>query len=144
MIFFLYIFILYERRGDPSLKYIKIVLQIIVLYAFVLIGNWFQDILHLPLPASIIGLLVLLAALSLNIFRLEWIESGSYFLLSYLPLYFIPATVGVMNYGYVFAGKGFLLIPITIISTFLTMWISSIISQFIANKSAKKEGISCK
>lgn len=126
------------------MRYIKIVLQIIVLYGFVLLGNWLRDLLHLPLSGSIIGLLVLLAVLSLKVFRLEWIESGSNFLLSYLPLYFIPATVGVMNYGHIFTGKGFLLIPITIISTFLTMGISSYISQFLANKSKKKEGISCK
>ena len=126
------------------MRYIKIVLQIIVLYGFVLLGNWLRDLLHLPLSGSIIGLLVLLAVLSLKVFRLEWIESGSNFLLSYLPLYFIPATVGVMNYGHIFTGKGFLLIPITIISTFLTMGISSYISQFLANKSVKKEGISCK
>lgn len=126
------------------MKYVKIVLQIFVLYGFVLVGNWLQDFLHLPLPGSIIGLLVLLAALSLKLFQLEWIEAGSYFLLSYLPLYFIPATVGVMNYGHVFAGKGFLLIPITMISTFMTMYFSSYISQAIAKKSANKEGISCK
>jgi len=126
------------------MKYIKVVFQIMALYGFVLIGNLLQNFLHLPLPGTIIGLLVLLATLSLKVFRLEWIESGSFFLLSYLPLYFIPATVGVMNYGHVFAGKGFLLIPITMISTFLTMWISSYISQFLAKKSANKEGISCK
>lgn len=126
------------------MKYVKIVLQILVLYGFVFVGNWLQELLHLPLPGSIIGLLLLLASLSLNVFQLEWIESGSYFLLSYLPLYFIPATVGVMNYGHVFAGKGFLLIPITMISTFLTMWISSYFSQFLAKKSAKKEGVACK
>ncbi|KAA0965454.1 CidA/LrgA family holin-like protein [Sporosarcina sp. ANT_H38] len=126
------------------MKYIKIVLQIIVLYSFVLLGNWLQDLLHLPLTGSIIGLLLLLAALSLKLFRLEWIESGSYFLLSYLPLYFIPATVGVMEYGHVFTGKGFLLIPITMISTFLTMWISSYTSQALAKKSAGKGEASCK
>jgi len=126
------------------MKYIKLVFQILVLYGFVIVGNWLQDFLHLPLPGSIIGLLVLLAVLSLKVFQLEWIESGSYFLLSYLPLYFIPATVGVMNYGHVFAGKGFLLIPITMISTFLTMWFSSYISQVLVKKSANKEELSCK
>jgi len=126
------------------MKYIKLVFHILVLYGFVIVGNWLQDFLHLPLPGSIIGLLVLLAVLSLKVFQLEWIESGSYFLLSYLPLYFIPATVGVMNYGHVFAGKGFLLIPITMISTFLTMWFSSYISQVLVKKSANKEELSCK
>ncbi|MER2089840.1 MAG: CidA/LrgA family protein [Sporosarcina sp.] len=121
------------------MKYIKIVLQVLVLYGFVFIGNWLQDFLNVPLSGSIIGLLLLLAALSLKIYRLEWIESGAYFLLAYLPLYFIPATVGVMNYWHVFAGIGFWLIPITMISTLLTMWISSTVSQFFSRKSAEKE-----
>lgn len=126
------------------MKFVKIVLQILVLHAFVLVGGWLQDYLHLPLPGSIIGLLLLLASLSLKLFRIEWIEAGSYFLLSYLPLYFIPATVGVINFGHVFTGKGFLLIPLTILSTFLTMWVSSYMSQFLARKSDKrKEEIPC-
>jgi holin-like protein len=127
------------------MKYIKIVSQILILYGFVLIGNWLRDFLHLPLSGSIIGLLLLLAALSLKIYKLEWIESGAYFLLAYLPLYFIPATVGVMNYWHVFAGIGFLLIPITMGSTLLAMWVSSTTSQSLERKSAKrKEQVPCK
>jgi holin-like protein len=121
------------------MKYIRVFSQIFILYGFVLIGNWLRDLLHLPLSGSIVGLLLLLAALSLRLYRLEWIESGSYFLLAYLPLYFIPATVGVMNYGHIFSGKGFLLIPITIISTLMTMWISGVISQYLARTPVKKE-----
>lgn len=126
------------------MKYIKIVLQVLLLYGFVLVGGWLQSFLHVPLPGSIIGLLLLWVALSLKIIRLEWIETGSYFLLSFIPLFLLPATVGGMDYGHIFTGKGFLLIPITMISTFLTMWISGYTSQFIARKSAKGEGeVSC-
>ena len=39
-----------------------------------------------------------------------------------------------MDYGHVFLGKGFLLIPITIISTFLTLWLSGVTSQYIAKR----------
>ncbi len=125
------------------MKYIKIVLQVLVLYGFVLVGGWLQNYFHIPLPGSIIGLLLLWAALSLNIIRLEWIEKGSYFLLSFIPLFLLPATVGGMDYGHIFTGKGFLLIPITMMSTFLTMWISGYTSQFIARKSAKREEVPC-
>ncbi|WP_203246508.1 CidA/LrgA family holin-like protein [Sporosarcina beigongshangi] len=122
------------------MKYVKIIAQVILLYSFVLVGNWLQSFFHIPLPGSIIGLLLLWAALSLKIFRLHWIETGSYFLLSFIPLFLLPATVGGMDYGHIFKGKGFLLIPITIISTFLTMWISGYTSQFIARKAAKRRG----
>ncbi len=124
------------------MKYVKIALQIIILYVFVLVGNWIQSYFHLPLPGSIIGLLLMLAALSLKIVKLPWVESGSRALLSYLPIFFIPATVGVIDYGGVFTGKGILLIPLIVLSTFVTMWISSYVSQTIARKS--KERIACK
>lgn len=121
------------------MKYIKIGLQVFLLYGFVQVGGWIQNLFQVPLPDSIIGLLLFWACLSLKIIRLEWIEKGSYFLLSFIPLFLLPATVGSMEYGHVFKGKGFLLIPITIMSTFLTMWISGYTSQFIARKSAKRE-----
>ncbi|WP_318617426.1 CidA/LrgA family holin-like protein [Sporosarcina sp. YIM B06819] len=121
------------------MKYVKISSQVLLLYGFVLAGGWLKSFFLIPLPGSIIGLLLLWAALSLKVFRLQWIESGSYFLLSFIPLFLLPATVGGMDYGHIFTGKGFLLIPITMISTFLTMWISGYTSQFIAQKSAKKE-----
>lgn len=141
-------YVIYRKRckgASQILKYVKIMLQILLLYVFVLAGNWVQLYFHLPLPGSIIGLLLLLAALSLKIVKLNWVESGAYFLLSFLPLYFIPATVGVIDYGYIFTGKGLLLIPLVMASTFLTMWVSGYISQRIARKNAeRKERISCK
>lgn len=122
------------------MKYVKISAQVLVLYGFMLVGGWLRNFFQIPLPGSIIGLLLLWAAMSLKIIRLEWIEKGSYFLLSFIPLFLLPATVGGMDYGHIFTGKGFLLIPITMISTFLTMWISGYTTQFIARKSAERKG----
>lgn len=54
-------------------------------------------------------------------------------------MYFIPATVGVMDYGELFAGKGIWLIVIVIASTLLTIGASGGLSQYIAQFAAKKE-----
>lgn len=121
------------------MKIVKQLAQALLLYGFFLAGSWLRNVLHIPLPGSILGLLLVWAALSLNILPLRWIESGAYLFLSVLPLFFIPATVGVMNYGHVFTGKGFLLIPITIISTFITMWVASFVTQSIAKRREKRE-----
>jgi holin-like protein len=116
------------------MKFIKVFLQIVVLYIFYIVGVWLSDRLHLPLPGSIIGLLLLWAVLLLKIFPLNWIESGANFILSYLPLFFIPATVGVMNYFHVFAGKGIFLILIVVLSTLITMAIAGYTSQYLAGR----------
>lgn len=119
-------------------------IQIVALYGFYVIGSWIHDFLHIPLPGSIIGLLLVWGALSTNILQLKWIESGAHTLLSVLPIFFIPATVAVMNYGHFFSGKGSLLILITVFSTLVTMGMASFISQFVAKRmDQSKAGSEC-
>ncbi|ARF15540.1 CidA/LrgA family protein [Sporosarcina ureae] len=122
------------------MKIIITLLQVGFLYILFLAGEFLRAKLSIPLPGSIIGLLVLWGLLSIQIIPLRWVEKGAYVFLSTLPLYLIPATVGVMDYGHVFAGKGSLLILITIGSTLITMVVASLVSQSIAKRHVKEEG----
>ncbi|WP_298829644.1 CidA/LrgA family holin-like protein [uncultured Planococcus sp.] len=121
------------------MKIISIILQLLAITGFYLIGEAVQDFFNIPLPGSIIGFLLLFAALMLKIYPLQWIDSGAHFLLAFLSLYFIPATVGVVEYGELFSGKGMLLIPIVIISTFLTMAAAGWVSQYAAKASPERK-----
>lgn len=120
------------------LKFLVIFIQFLLIYGFYSLGGWLRDLLHLPLPASIIGFLLLFLALSFKIIPLRWVESGAQFTLTFLSLYFIPATVGVIDYGDVFSGKGVWLIVIIMFSTLLTMAVAGLSSQWTAQV-AKKE-----
>lgn len=121
------------------MKIISIILQLFVITGFYLLGEAIQVFFNIPLPGSIIGFLLLFTALMLKIYPLEWIESGAHFLLAFLSLYFIPATVGVVEYGELFSGKGMLLIPIVIASTFLTMAVAGWVSQYAAEASTDRK-----
>ena len=121
------------------MKIVKTLIQVVFLYLFFMLGNFLRQWLSIPLPGSIIGLLILWGLLSFRILPLNWVEKGAYVFLSTLPLYLIPATVGVMNYGHVFKGKGLLLVVITIVSTFITMAVASLVSQSMAKRNEKDE-----
>ena len=121
------------------MKIIYIILQLLAITGFYLLGEELQAFFNIPLPGSIIGFLLLFAALMLKIYPLKWIDSGAHFLLAFLSLYFIPATVGVVEYGELFSGKGMLLIPIVIASTFLTMAASGWVSQYAAKASTERK-----
>ncbi|MGK7378729.1 CidA/LrgA family protein [Planococcus sp. 1R117A] len=121
------------------MKFLLVFTQLVVLYGFYLFGEWLREFFNLPLPGSIIGFLLLFAALLLKIYPLKWIDSGAHFLLAFLSLYFIPATVGVIDYADVFAGKGIWLIVIAVFSTFLTMAVSSLLSQWSSRLSGQRE-----
>lgn len=69
-----------------------------------------------------------------GIFPLRWIEQGASFMVKHLVLFFIPATVGILNYYTLFKGKGMLLFVITIVSTLLVMITSGLVSQALARE----------
>ena len=51
------------------------------------------------LPASIIGMLLLLALLLARVIKTEHIREKSDYLLGNLPFFFIPASVSIINYA---------------------------------------------
>lgn len=114
------------------MKYMYVGLQIIVLYIFYIIGSWLQERLDLSIPGSIIGMVLLFLLLSLKLFPVRWIEKGGQFLNAYLPVFFIPATVGVMDYFHVFKGSGMLLFVITVLSTLIVMIFAGKTAQFLS------------
>ena len=79
-------------------KVIRIVFQVIILYFFSFLGSWIVQILSLQFPGSIVGLLLLFVCLYFRIIPVELIKDGAGFLLAFLALFFIPATVGIMDY----------------------------------------------
>lgn len=111
------------------MKGIRLVLQITGLYAFYWIGVWIQLALHIPVPGSIIGMLLLFLFLLSGLVKDGLLDEGADLLLKYMPLFFVPATVGVMNYFGIFAGKGALLLVALMLGTFLILIISGLVGQ---------------
>jgi holin-like protein len=77
----------------------RLLVGIAWLWAFLGLGSAAVDMLHLPLPGSVAGMLLLWAALEARLVRLEWLERGATSLLGVLGLLFVPAGVGLVQYG---------------------------------------------
>lgn len=116
------------------LKTMKVIIQIALLFCMYFIGMWIQQYFGLFIPGSVIGLILMFILLSTGILHANWIEAGARFMISHLVLFFIPATVGLLNYYHLFAGKGVLLVFIVIISTLLVMVSSGVITEWIAKR----------
>ncbi|MCS7012462.1 MAG: CidA/LrgA family protein [Chloroherpetonaceae bacterium] len=70
-----------------------------ILFLLLLAGEIISRTLGLPIPGSIIGLLLLLLSLSVGAVKLEWIKPASDVLLRNLSLFFVPPGVGLMLYA---------------------------------------------
>ena len=116
----------------------KITFHIFLLYCIYRIGNWIQITFDLFIPGSVIGMIIFFILLSTNVIKIAWIEEGARFIVDNLILFFIPATVGLINYLNFFAGEGFLLILIVLFCTLLVIASSGATSQWMMYKKVKQ------
>lgn len=117
-----------------------IIIQISILFAFASIGTFIQQYFKLIIPGSVIGLILLFIFLLLKIIPEKWISEGAGFMTKHLILFFIPATVGMINYYHLFIGKGFFLVIITIISSLLVLITSGYVSEKLSTRRSTKNG----
>ncbi|MGN4126375.1 CidA/LrgA family protein [Lysinibacillus sphaericus] len=124
------------------MRVVRIIVQIGILNIFYYMGVGIVTLLHLPLPGSVIGLLLLALSLHFKIIKVEYIQDGAGFLIGILTLFFIPATVGVIDYPELWSKTGLLIIIAVIASTLVSIYITGLLSQLIEKKeAAKKEAI---
>ena len=88
------------------------------------IGEILHAVLPLPIPASIYGLVLMLALLMTGALKLDAVEDAGKFMIEIMPVMFIPAGVGLMeSWGELKA----VLVPvlvITLVSTIVVMVVS--------------------
>lgn len=113
---------------------IRIILQIGILYVFYYIGVFIVKGTHLPLPPSVIGLLLLFLCLQRKWLKVGIIKDGASFLIGFMTLFFIPSMLGIIEYPELFSEKGIVLLATVFASTLLTLYITSIFSGKIAEK----------
>lgn len=83
------------------------------------------------MSGSLIGMLILFLLLSTRILPLKWFEIGAEKLIVFLPLFLIPSTTGLMEYGSFLLSKGSIVFFLVVVSTLVTLIISGYVSQLL-------------
>lgn len=86
----------FAKRGSNKVKYI---FQFARITAFCLAGEILAVVLPLPIPASVYGLLLMVAALKTGVLKLDQVRETGLFLTGIFPLLFVPAAAGVVELG---------------------------------------------
>ena len=108
-------------RSPKLLHLAQIILQLSFLVIIWWVASVIQRTLNLPVSAGVIGLLLVLFALLSGLFKLQWIKTGSDFILGELVLLFIPCVVGIIKYKSLFLTQGWQLILAVFIGTICVM-----------------------
>lgn len=114
------------------LRLLQLLYQIAILFGFYFIGTWIQQYFQLFIPGSVIGLVLMFIFLATGVLKPRFIDYGASFMIKHLVLFFIPATVGVLNFYQLFIGKGILLIVVTMLSSLFVMISAGYTSQLLA------------
>ena len=93
----------------------------VLLLLFQFFGEGLSSIFDLPIPGNVIGMALMLIALSAGWVKLEWLQDAADLLLSYMAMFFVPAGVGVMLYFDLISREWLPIIAGTFISTFVVM-----------------------
>lgn len=80
--------------------------QIGILFLVSLLGEWITQFLHLPVPGSVVGMILLFGLLCGGILKIGQIQQVSDFLLKHMAFFFVPVAVGLMNYWNIFYTNG--------------------------------------
>lgn len=113
-------------------------LQVAGLTVFSLLINLLTASLHIPLPGSIIGMIVLFILLESGVIRLNWVEAGASWLLAELLLFFIPSAIGVMKYSTLLEADGLQVLAVVLVGTFAVMASSGLLTGAIYKAKERK------
>ena len=111
----------------------------ILLLSIYFVSEIISKLLNLPVPGSIIGMILLFVLLTSNIIKIEKVENLANFFLDHLAFFFIPASVGLMTSFASLKGSIFKIILLCILTTIIVIALTGVTVQFICNKKSIKE-----
>ena len=109
----------------------KLYVQLMIIFMISLVGEGISSVFHLPVPGSIIGLVLLFLALQFKLLRLRHISMVGNFLLANMTILFLPPAVGIMDKFQVIAPYLLPIILIVLGAIVLNVCVIAVVVQLI-------------
>lgn len=116
----------------------KLFREAIIILGIYLLGEFISQVLSLPIPGNILGMIILLVLLCTKVIKLDQIETIANFLLDHLAFFFIPAGVGLMTSANIIKDSWLKLIVVCIATTIIIIASTGLIVQYISRKNDKR------
>lgn len=117
------------------MKYIR---QFAIILTISFLGEVLKSLIPLSIPASIYGLVLMLAALCTGIIKPDSVKESAKFLVEVMPLMFIPAAVGLTESWGIIRPALVPILVLTLVSTVLVMAVSGRVTQAVIRRGRKK------
>ena len=119
-------------------RFVKICLQLLLIYAVCLAGEQIADMIPLGIPGNIVSMGLLLAFLISGVIRMESISLAADFLLDHMAVFFIPAAVAIMGSFDLIAPNLLKLLFVCLVTTVLVFFTTSFTVSTVMNLMARR------
>ena len=116
------------------MKYLK---QMLIILSVSMMGELLHELLPLPVPASIYGIVGMFILLFTGLLKVDHVRETSAFLIEIMPVMFIPAAVGLINSWDVLKSSWLSYLTVTLVSTVAVMAVSGLVTQIVIGKGGK-------
>ncbi|WP_226674644.1 CidA/LrgA family protein [Rossellomorea aquimaris] len=117
---------------------IRVIIQVSILCLFFEAGRWLTNLFHIPIPGSIIGMLLLFLFLSTGLMNERLLMDGSSFFLRHFSFFFLPLSVSAIVLGPYFIEFGWKLVVILIASGLIGFLATSVSTERFIRWKEKK------
>ena len=117
----------------------KFAKELSIILGISLLGEIFNKLLPLPVPAGVYGLFLMLGLLCTGILHLEDVDGCGNFLLDNMSMMFIPAGVGIIRYREQLMQVGVPYLVINVLSTFIVFVVTGWAAQWMMERGGKMQ-----
>lgn len=110
-----------SRVTPAVMQRLQIPVQVLLYAGLFIFAQYLVSWLHLPLPANLVGMALMLALIVCRVIPLNWVRAGARWLLAEMLLFFVPAVVAVVNYAQLLLMDGWRIFAVIAISTLMVL-----------------------
>ncbi|HFE6715702.1 TPA: CidA/LrgA family protein [Salmonella enterica subsp. enterica serovar Newport] len=110
-----------SRVTPAVVQRLQVPVQVLLYAGLFIFSQYLVSWLHLPLPANLVGMVLMLALIVCRIIPLSWVRAGARWLLAEMLLFFVPAVVAVVNYAHLLLVDCWRIFSVIAISTLMVL-----------------------
>jgi len=110
------------------MKYFK---QFGIIAGVSFVGELLNVLLPFPIPASVYGLVLMVVLLMTKAIKLEMIQDTADYLISVMPIFFLPSSVSLLVNLDVMKGNIFKLFLMCVVSTAVVTAVTGLVAQWV-------------
>ena len=123
-----------SRVTPAVVQRLQVPAQVLLYAGLFVFAEYLVGWLHLPLPANLVGMLLMLTLILCRVIPLNWVRAGARWLLAEMLLFFVPAVVAVVNYAQLLMVDGWRIFAVIALSTLMvlgaTAWVVDKVYRF--------------